>query len=96
MLERLNQLHSEGIIHEDINKYNIIITVDGLMFIDLENAVICSSERDDDHAKRMTALKVKESLKPKTSETVLELQERSYRAVRKRPYFYGVTATGPP
>jgi serine/threonine protein kinase len=69
-LRALNQLHSEGIVHGDINKYNIIVTVNGLKFIDLENAIICPSGRDDDHAQRIQELKVKEikSLKPALDE----------------------------
>lgn len=68
-LKGLHQLHSEGVIHGDINKYNIIITADGLKFIDLENAIICSLRRDDD-PERLTELKDKEieNLKPALDE----------------------------
>ncbi|PVH98622.1 hypothetical protein DM02DRAFT_615653 [Periconia macrospinosa] len=42
----LRQLHSQGIVHGDITKYNIVMTAEGPKFIDLEEAIISSSESD--------------------------------------------------
>jgi hypothetical protein len=42
----LDQLHREGVIHGDINKYNIFITAEGLKFVDLEDAILVDSIDD--------------------------------------------------
>ncbi|OBT87959.1 hypothetical protein VE02_04515 [Pseudogymnoascus sp. 03VT05] len=36
----VEKLHEFGVVHGDLNKYNIIIAADGVRFIDLENAVL--------------------------------------------------------
>lgn len=41
----LTQLHTYGVIHGDINRFNIIITANGPRFIDLEKAIF----RKDEH-----------------------------------------------
>ncbi|KAF2254348.1 hypothetical protein BU26DRAFT_514278 [Trematosphaeria pertusa] len=43
----LERLHREGVIHRDINKYNILITAEGPKFIDLEHATVCLLEGND-------------------------------------------------
>jgi hypothetical protein len=41
----LQQLHSYGVIHRDLNKFNIIITTDGPRFIDLEKSILDADEK---------------------------------------------------
>ena len=41
----LQQLHSYGVIHGDLNKFNIIITTDGPRFIDLEKSILDTDEK---------------------------------------------------
>ena len=36
----VERLHEFGVVHGDLNKYNIIIAMDGPRFIDLEKAVV--------------------------------------------------------
>jgi RIO-like serine/threonine protein kinase len=36
----VEELHEVGVVHGDLNKYNIIIGIDGVRFIDLEKAVV--------------------------------------------------------
>jgi len=40
----LLQLHSYGVVHGDLNKFNIIITADGPRFFDLEKSVLDTDE----------------------------------------------------
>jgi hypothetical protein len=42
----LQQLHSYGIVHGDLNRFNIIMTADGPRFIDLENATLVIDKQD--------------------------------------------------
>ncbi|KAF4976656.1 hypothetical protein FZEAL_6718 [Fusarium zealandicum] len=53
--EALQQLHGLGIIHGDINKYNIFLTKDGAKFIDFEESGI-SSVDESKKAKEMQSL----------------------------------------
>ncbi len=41
----LRRLHSYGVVHGDLNKFNIIITAYGPRFIDLEKSVLDTDER---------------------------------------------------
>jgi hypothetical protein len=43
----LTELHSCGVVHGDINKYNIIITSDGPRFFDLEESVFDTEDSED-------------------------------------------------
>jgi RIO-like serine/threonine protein kinase len=40
----LPQLHSYGVVHGDLNKFNIIITADGPRFFDLEKSILDTNE----------------------------------------------------
>jgi tRNA A-37 threonylcarbamoyl transferase component Bud32 len=40
----LQQLHSCGAVHGDLNKFNIIITTDGVRFIDLGKSILDTDE----------------------------------------------------
>jgi RIO1 family len=40
----LQDLHSYGVVHGDVNKFNILITVDGPRFFDLEKSVLDTDE----------------------------------------------------
>ena len=45
----LKHLHSYGVVHGDINKFNIIITLDGPRFMDFEKAILdsdCEHKRE--------------------------------------------------
>jgi hypothetical protein len=45
---RLQELHSYGVIHGDLNRFNIIITSRGLRFVDFEKSVLVESVTKDD------------------------------------------------
>ena len=36
----MERLHGFGVVHGDLNRYNIIMSTDGLRLIDLEKAVV--------------------------------------------------------
>lgn len=50
--EALRQLHGLGIAHGDINMYNMIITKDGVKFIDFEEACLRLADQEDEWIRR--------------------------------------------
>ena len=42
----LRRLHAYGIVHRDLNRYNIIVTLDGPKFIDFEEAVLDTNDKN--------------------------------------------------
>jgi RIO-like serine/threonine protein kinase len=43
--EALQELHGLGILHGNINKYNIFLTADGPKFIDFEESILDSDKK---------------------------------------------------
>ncbi|KAM4066609.1 hypothetical protein HRG_012119 [Hirsutella rhossiliensis] len=50
--EGLRQLHGFGIIHGDVNMYNIFITKDGAKFIDFEESCIGTADQEEAWVRR--------------------------------------------
>lgn len=47
----VEKLHEFGVVHGDLNKYNIIMGTNGLRFIDLENAVLDTAVEGSEFAR---------------------------------------------